>query len=297
MAEQAAIRFSDLRQVFRDDDTRLSKALLERWPKVPTKGKDWMTSGLDCAVVLCRSIFSTYQTKYIRKAREDDGPFVQYMFSHFEHYDANYKNRLSESVEAALRDLLGDIRGWSFAHLCRSQAMIDVMWCHPRYHLTMPWILNGPEHAEGGKICKFEEEISSDGILAWDGSSPGTIEELVSSVTVEEKVMDSDNYKLAYFTTPTVLQLDLTQGQDSQCPLSSIWRVWSDIYGMVQTDDNKGKGPCEIQKKVRKLAYLITAIVRHRKDPTGSDSICIWRRNGLEQLPDAPAEMNEVMPD
>lgn len=281
-------RFVDVRRLFHDDEARLSRTLLKDWPTVPSTGRDSATSGLDCAVILCGAVFSRTRPENIPDISESDSRFVQYVFSHFNQEEPGYADRVSQLAKKALRDATEGMKDDivpSFARLCRCQGMVDLIWGHPRYRLTQPWVLHGPGQPRGGTVCKSGEEISRDGVLQWDGARPEAIEELVSSVTRTEAADGAGKsgcYKAVYFNSPQLLQLELSQGQGSQCSLMRIWRFWADTYIPGPADGDKNM----VQfRKGKKIAYIVTAIVRHRKDPAGSDSIRLFREDGMEILP------------
>lgn len=295
MAKSRLKKFPDLRTESDGDDAHLAQNLLKNWPCVPFRDSDAAASALDCVAILLRSTYATMTVDFIPKPNEAEDAFVSYAWSLFdEQGDTMYGERLRQSRNAALQVIKPGINGkynLAFAELCRSSAMVDALWRHPRFHLTHPWIIKGPTYPEEGAVCRGHEEISRD-VLSWDGTTPETVEQLVSKVTVTKR--SGENTKLVYFNSPQILQVDLTAGVGSTCRLVDHWRFHTHSWVPGPDDD---EDDMVLLTKGRMIAYIVTAIVRHKSGDRNGDSIRIFREDGAERLPEGGRLMDKPMPD
>lgn len=294
MAKSRLRGFHDLRTESDGDDAHLINQLLKNWPCVPSRDSDAAASALDCVAILLRSIYAKMKEDFIPKPNAAEDAFIWYAWSLFdEQGDTMYGERLRQSRNAALQVVKPGTNGksgLSFAELCRSSAMVDALWKHPRFHLTHPWIIKGPEYPEEGAVCRGHEEISRD-VLPWDGAKPETVEQLVSKVTMTKR--SGENTKLVYFNSPEILQVELATGEGSTCRLVDHWRFNTHSWVPGPDDDEDG---LVLLTKGRMIAYIMTAIVRHKSGERNADSIRIFREDGAEQLPEGRV-MERPMPD
>lgn len=288
-------RFPDLRTESDKNEALLIHRLLRNWPGVPGRDSSAAASALDCVAILVRSIYARVRVDLMPKPSDAENALVRYAWSLFdEQGEKLYGLRLRMARKHALlviRPGLREESKVSFAELCRSDAMVEVLWKHPRFHLTHPCVIKGPNHPVEGSVFRDHDEISKD-TLKWDGAKPETVELLVSNVT-SVKHCTGDNTKLIYFNSPEVIQVDLTTGEGSSCRLADQWRfqAWTRVPGPA--DDENGLSTVE---KGRLISYIVRAIVRHAAEGRGADSIRVFREDGGEQLPEGLVA-NNPMPD
>lgn len=288
-------RFPDLRTESGKNEAQLIHRLLRNWPSVPGRDSSAAASALDCVAILVRSIYARVRVDLMPKPSKAENALVRYAWSLFdEQGEKMYGFRLKMARKDALsvigRGLREDSK-LSFAELCRSDAMVEALWKHPRFHLTHPGVIKGPKYPTEGSVFRGHEEISKD-TLKWDGADPKTVELLVARVTTVKHILGGYT-KLIYFNSPEVIQVDLTTSEDSECRLADQWRFQAWTRVPDPTEDENGLSTLE---KGKIISYIVRAIVRHAPGDSGADSIRVFREDGGEQLPEGLVA-NNPMPD
>lgn len=134
--------FPDLRTESDSNEAQLIHRLLKNWPCVPGRDSSTAASALDCVAILLRSIYARAKTDSMPKPSDAEDAFTRYAWSLFdEQGESMYDQRLRRARNAALHVIRPGANGTSnlsFAELCRSGAMVEALWKHPRFHLTHP---------------------------------------------------------------------------------------------------------------------------------------------------------------
>lgn len=269
------------------------RALITNWPYIPG-GEKKMASGLDCAVILVRTILVMFAPEDLPlQGQDDDDILNRYVWAFFDPRADSYERKLKKMRSAAYAELSRrmNARLPTFSDICRSQFMIDTIWNHPsgNFMLTHPVVVQGPG-APGGRIVRDRLDIARQGLLSWNGVAPSTVTELVNGVA--QQGTDNDgNTTFVRLHDPWVLQVDLYKDGASNISLLDIWRFEADfsISELIPGSDDL------YRFKQEKRCYAIMAIVRCRdKRHRGEDHIRIFDEIGEEVLPDMDAQVPPI---
>lgn len=266
------------------EDPSKDHALTINWPCAPEGVVDARSSGLICATVVARAMWSRLEPQCWPEPRSDEDAITTYTFADFREDQPGREEVLrkiwGKAMESVTRQQRGETADHSFAGICRSPGFVRAFWINTRFQLTTPHWRAGWAYDER-HVVLGGEDLARQAVVAWDGVEPATVEEAINSLTFKE-IDDRQIMTFAFFRSPRLLQVDFTPGESSKHSLADIqtfsankWEFIPDPHGMIGG----------VWKMTGQIRYKIMAIVLHRETKGGVDSVRLFRESGMEELP------------
>lgn len=262
------------------------EALGARWPCAPGGVKDSRSSGLICATVMARAMWSRLKPQCWPEPNPDEDPITTYTFADFREDEPALKEALQDiwdkAKESATRQQDGQADD-SFAGIGRSPGFVKAFWANPRFQLTTPHWRAGRAYNKRTAVLEGDN-LARQAVVTWDGVKPATVQDAVNGATF--KTFDNQgNMTFAFFKSPMLLQVDFTPGEGSKHSLADLQTFTAKKWNFVCNSYGMSDGKWEVTGEV---TYTIMAIVLHRDTKDGVDSVRLFRGNGREELPVVP---------
>lgn len=288
---------TDIRQEYEDK----VRALAVRWPCAPEGVEASRSSGLICATVVARAMWSRLKPKCWPEHKSSEDAITTYAWINFRGRQTGFKKSLREIWDEARESATSQQGGGtddSFAGICRSPGFVKTFWANPLFHLTTPHWRAGAAY-DGRQVVLEGEELARQAVVSWDGLEPPSVEAAVNNVT-RKYYDDQGNMTFMFFRSPLLLQVDFTPGVGSSKSLSDIWRFSADKWAFVPDPYGMRKGTWEVTGQ---QLYTVMAVVLHRESMDGVDSVRLFNTTGREELPITqlksirwPFELDEAIP-
>ncbi|KAG8166221.1 hypothetical protein KVR01_004773 [Diaporthe batatas] len=262
------------------------RPLMLRWPSAPEGVDDAKSSGLICATVVARAMWSRIKPQFWPEQRDDEDAITTYTFADFKDGLPWLAESLQEIWEKAKESTQqGGQVDDSFAGICRSPRFVRAFWANPLFRLTtdhyrVGWQYDEPHVVLGG------DDLARQALVAWDGVEPETLAQAINNLTFK-KEDDRRNIISAFFSNPSLLQVDLTPGNGSDKSLADIQTFEADRWAFVPNSHS----PCGKWKVTGQVHYSLMAVVLHRENEDGVDSVRTFRENGQEELLEGVCEI------
>lgn len=262
------------------DELARYEALRRRWPCAPEGVGGARSSGLICATVVARAMWSRLKSQCWPGPESPEDPITAYIWVDFREDRPGFKESLrgiwDKAIESASRQQDGETDD-SFVGICRSPAFVRAFWANPLLRLTTSHFKVGPDHRQG-KVVLEGEELARQAVVTWDGLRPPTVEAAVNNITRKERD-DKGNTTHVFFQNPPLIQIDLTTGEGSAQSLRGMWHFTAKTY--LRDGD---------YRKTGEQRYVLMAVVMHRRTADGIDLVRVFGKTGKEQLPVAQPE-------
>lgn len=267
-----------------EDDPAQDHALTLHWPCAPEGVVDARSSGLICATVVARAMWSRLEPQYWPEPRPDEDAITTYTFADFREDQPGREEALlkiwGKAMESVTRQQRGETADDSFASICRSPGFVKAFWTNPRFQLTTPHCKTGWAYDERQVVLEGED-LARQAVVAWDGVEPATVEEAINSLTFKD-IDDRKITTFAFFRSPQLLQVEFNPGESSKQSLADIQTFSTNKWEFVPDPDGMIGG---VWKMTGQTSYKIMAIVLHRESKDDVDSVRLFRENGMEELP------------
>lgn len=170
---------------------------------------------------------------------------------------------------------------FSFHDFCRSKMATEVLWEKVPYQLTYPWTIKNDENPFGVPLGTMQS-MAVAGRVTWNGKKPPTIQDRINKISGEKRM--DDGMASRHFRNPALLEVEFTPAKSCDKSLDDLVQFSANKWVFEECKDDSTK--C-IERQQGEQAYMLRAVVRHRKDPVGSDSIRVLGRDGREVMPPA----------
>ncbi|ROV89447.1 hypothetical protein VMCG_10236 [Cytospora schulzeri] len=280
----------DIRVQIQKHEELAFDALVDYWPSVPGRDSTGEESAVDCMAIIAKIYWAKIIPSSRPQPQADESEFSRYIWLLFEEKGMSGSWPLRDSarnrVVSVIRRELGP--DFTFETLCRSKIVVDSLWASPDNQLTYPEIKQGPEHPHGTIVCSGAE-MATKGFLEWDGVSCPSLADLTSRVTKETQLPDN-NKLFVYLQRPSLLEVRFTPGAGCKLSLRDLFQFSTDYWVPYKLNESLSR-----LRKEGKQAYMLMAVVKHRKSPQDADCVRVFFEDGMELLPALAA--NNPMPD
>lgn len=276
---------SDLRSE-RNPPKRTIRNLQIMWPSDPRlPSADSNLTGFDCLCTLYRHIYSFVpREKWPARDADTAGPYpkiLQFFWGDFQP-DQAPKQTISRARIAAMRQFRRAMppgalrRANDFESLCRSPAMIELLWKNEEFQFFQHFFhrKKGTEEWTQSEDIATPQERAMVAALQWDTADGHNMRSFLNKELVKCFSIDDQPGFMAKFNAPRVIQVTITFGKWRRPALDELWNF------RVQVPNKAGE-PGEVH------SYGLVAIVRPRNASMGiySDTIRTFDQKGVECLP------------